>query len=1102
MLPAQANLLFSVGAVLNIVMRLRYSYVLLTLCFAAAASAQIVLDPNPARVLGHPPATPAEQLTVTNFNPDFSANGGMYAPTGVAVDTTGSAPILYIADTYNNRVLAWKNAASANLKNLQLPDLIIGQPDAVTTFPNSNGGLYYPTGLLVDSKGNLYIADTGNNRVLRYPAPFSNTSHETPDIVLGQPDKFTSRHGNQGSTPSAQTLCLAQELSGDPYCAGGAGPFVVGLAMDSFGNLFVADAGNSRVLRFPASSLTSGATDPAADIVIGQTSFTAVAGPAKGQLDLSTLEVPSGVAFDAEGHLFVTDALNRLVVYPGSVSSPTATSNIGAIRLAGIVNPQPSTATASTLNSPNGIVMINDGPAVVDSYNNRVLIFDKFSSTDWATTDSTLAVPAPVAIAVLGQGSSLNGFTTSMANNGLQQSSSTSLATPFAAALAGTDLYVADSGNNRVLVFPSAPTTATASVVLGQSDFPYNSVNAIQGKEFDFGPSGSGDAGLAVDSTSSSTPHLYVSDYRNNRVLGFADARKVVPGATADIVIGQPNLQTAVCNFGGVYNSTTQVSQPTATSLCYPSGLAVDPATGDLFVADTGNGRVLRFPAPFDPSNSSQTANLVLGQAAFTGVSNPQASASVMVNPYGLVFNPSDGLFVSDITANRVLLFPIANATDGESATKVIGQNSFTATSASVLNSPHHIAEDTINQLYVADTGNNRVAVFVVPGGSSTTVPSSSYTSTQGGGGLYQPKGVWVNTSTVAGYQDDVWVADSNGLSRFPVPNPLGNGSTATLTEPAVDILGGSSLTCPGSNPCEYAALAVTQDGYGNLYAADTTNRVAVHYQALAATNGASFACAMGCNLGGLSKPQYYLAPGAFASIFPFNGQTFTSTAVNNTSTPIVTTLSNIQVQVNGTPSPLTTLAPSQINFIVPFEAPQSGTAAVIVENTATKQILGSGTLTMNTASPGFFTQNQTGAGPISALDCNTVANGSCDDHLNSTTNPAMPGSTIQLFLTGQGMISGAPPDGVGECTQIPTPAPKVVIGGSTATVSYSGLAPCYAGLWQINAVIPTNLIELPGAWPANTFPVIIEYQGLTSNTPANNANPSLATTIVVQAPS
>jgi uncharacterized protein (TIGR03437 family) len=1081
-------------------MRLLYTYCLLALLLSTAASAQIVLDPNPARILGHRPVTPAEQLLVTNVNPNLGVSGGMFEPTGVAVDTTGSAPILYVADTFNNRILAWKNATSSTLTNLQAPDLILGQPDANTTFPNSNGGLWYPSGMVVDAKGNLYIADSGNNRVLRYPAPFANTSNETPDIVIGQPDKFTSRHGNQQGAPSAQTLCLALLLSGDPYCPSGAGPFISSLAIDSSGNLFVADAGNNRVLRFPSALLVSGATDPAADIVIGQTSFTAVTGPSS-STDRNTLLTPAGLAFDAEGHLFVTDAINRLVVYPASVSSPTATSNIAAIRLAGIVNPTPATATASTLAGPNGIVMINDGPAVVDTSNNRVLIFDKFSSSDWTTTDSTMAVPPPVAIAVLGQGTSLINFTTSSQNNGLQQSSSSSMWSPFAAAVAGTDLFIADSANNRVLVFPTAGQAAAATVVLGQSDFPYNSPNAIQGQEFYFGSSGSGDTGLAVDS-SSGTPHLYVADYRNHRILGFADARLVGPGVRADIVIGQPNLQAAVCNFGGVYNSTTLASQPTQSSLCYPTGLAVDPSSGDLYVADSGNGRVLRFPAPFDPANSAQQANLVLGQAAFTGASNPQASQSVMVSPYGLVLDPNAGLFVSDSAANRILLFPIAGATNGEAATKVIGQANFTATTSSVLLSPHHIAEDTINQLYVADYGHNQILIFVIPSGSSTTVPTSSYTGTQGGGSLYLPKGVWVNQSTVAGYHNDVWVADSNGLSRFPLPNPLGNSSNATLTEPAVEVQGGQSLLCSGSNNCVYPALAVTQDGYGNLYAADSSNRVAVHYQALAATNGASFDCAMGCNMGGLSDPQYYLAPGAFASIFAFNGQTFASSSTNNTSTPILTTLAGIQVAVNGTLSPITTVASSQINFIVPFEAPQSGTAQLVVTNTATSQVLGSGTLAMNSAAPGFFTQTQTGTGQISALNCNTVVNGNCDDALNGTANPANPGSTIQLFLTGQGLISGAPPDGAGECAQIPTATPLVVIGGSQASVSYSGLAPCYAGLWQINAVIPQNPSQPYPGFATGVFPVIIQYEGLTSNTKANNANPSMATTIVIKAPS
>ena len=1070
-------------------MRPLYTYSFLVLTFASVGGAQIVLDPSPARILGHPSTAPApaEQLLVTNLNPNFGASGGLYSPQGVAVDTSGSTPILYVADTGNNRILAWKNATSATLTNLQSPDLVIGQPNFYSTLPATNGGLYFPSGLVVDPKGNLYVADSGNNRVLRYPAPFAN-SKLTPDIVLGQPDRFTSNRGNQGGAISAKTVCLYTS------CPLGGGPFFSSLAIDSSGNLFVVDAGNSRVLRYPASALVAGAADPPADLVVGQTDFTHVTGPA-GQTDLNILYVPAGLAFDSAGHLFVTDSLGRLVVYPSSVSGAGATNGLAAIRLAGIVNPAPITATANTLSNPEGVVMIKNGPAVVDSNDNRLLIFDAFNSTDWAviTGDKTLSTPPPLAIGVLGQGPSLTSFTTSTANGGGPQASSSTFSSPVAAAVAGTDLFVVDAGNNRVLVYPNAGQVATAIAVLGQSDFPYNSPNSIHGREFYFGSGGtSGDAGIAVDS-STSTPHLYVSDPNNHRVLGFADARKVAPGVQADIVIGEPDMSTAVCNFGGVENPPAEPlpRQPTASSLCYPTGLAVDP-DGNLFVADSSNGRVLRFPTPFAPGATLQ-ADLVLGQSAFTGVSNPKASQSVMQVPYGLVFDSQRGLLVSDETANRVLLFSMDNPTNGEPAATVIGQSDFISTGNSLLSSPHHIAVDSIGQVYIADSGHNRILIFAIPTGTSTDQPVNSLT------GLNYPEAVWVNPNTVAGYHNDIWVADGSGLTRYPTLNPLGTGNNPTLRIPAVEVTGGQSLTCPGTGVCGYPAIALAQDGSGDLYVADTSNRVAIHYPALAAENGGSFVCAMGCNLGGLNDAPFYLAPGAFASLFLFNGSFASGTTVNSV-LPVPPTLAGLQVLVNDHASPITTVASSQINFIVPFEAPTSGTAQVTVVNASTSQVLGSGTMILNTASPGFFTMSQTGIGQIAALNCNQSP---CENTVNGTAHPANPGSVIQLFLTGQGLVPNAPPDGQGASGAVNTSSkPAVYIGTSLGTLQYSGLAPGYPGLWQINVQIPTNqtLGNLPN-FPAGIFPVLVSYEGLTSNTPTNNSNPSLATTIVINAP-
>jgi hypothetical protein len=83
-------------------MRSLYTYSFLALTFAAAAGAQIVLDPSPARVLGHPSTTPPEQLTVTNLNPNFGPTAACIRP-GRSRRYQRLQPILYVADTGNNR---------------------------------------------------------------------------------------------------------------------------------------------------------------------------------------------------------------------------------------------------------------------------------------------------------------------------------------------------------------------------------------------------------------------------------------------------------------------------------------------------------------------------------------------------------------------------------------------------------------------------------------------------------------------------------------------------------------------------------------------------------------------------------------------------------------------------------------------------------------------------------------------------------------------------------------------------------------------------------------------------------------------------------------
>src|SRR5262249_55188086 len=136
-------------------------------------------------------------------------------------------------------------------------DLVIGQPDFDTALANvdsrgsqnpSRASLSSPKGIAIDADGNLYVADSGNNRVLRYQRPTAQTGRITPDVVLGQVN-FTS---------AVSAAVSASSLNGP-----------TGLALDADGNLFVADAGNNRVLEF-----SRGASNSAVAIrVFGQPSF-------------------------------------------------------------------------------------------------------------------------------------------------------------------------------------------------------------------------------------------------------------------------------------------------------------------------------------------------------------------------------------------------------------------------------------------------------------------------------------------------------------------------------------------------------------------------------------------------------------------------------------------------------------------------------------------------------------------------------------------------------------------------------------------------------------------------------------------------------------
>jgi uncharacterized protein (TIGR03437 family) len=837
-----------------------------------------------------------------------------------------------------------------------------------------------------------------------------------PDLVIGQKD-LSSVYPNQGTTPpTAQSICLSNN----------AGTFRTGMVFDSSGNLYVSDACNNRVLRFPKTVLQSGAFAPAADLVLGQSTFRTNGLPSGGvdPTQKNYIAEPAGLAIDQEGDLYVADAVNRVLVF-----APAPTNNgQPAARVMGVITtPNPPTPpTAGTMAGPVGVAIVGDNPYVVDAGNNRILGFTPFSQ--WPAESSSFS---PSASLVIGQPDALSGT----ANHGAVEADASSLSSPAAAVWTGSTLLVADTGNNRVLAFPQGTqqniVATTATGVLGQTDFPYDAPNLIEGREFWFYFQNVYSGGVSVPFPGGAviidpaTNHMFVSDAGNNRVLGFADYRKVGPGTKADIVIGQPDFNRCVVNYPATTTRTSNgaiIGVPNNTGLWGPEGLALD-ARGNLWVADTGNSRVLRFPPPFAQTGLLQ-ANLVLGQLNF-GLPFPDPTRETMSAPYGVAITASGQVLVSDIGFNRILLFTKPSGGDfanGQAAAGVLGQRDYTSTGAGTaaadLNGPRLMATDAQDNLYIADTGNNRIAVYA--NASTPAVdppPSFSITSAGVNATLSAPVGVSVSSAN-----GEVWVANT--------------GSNQVLQYPASSLLQANPTPESGLGSSE--PLAVTFDPFGNPVIAESINRVAFYYPVMNMQSSANY--------------FYRYAPGMLASLFPFPLGTpmFGPSTVPAPSLPLSTTLGDVQVLVGGVAAPLLFVSPSQINFQIPMATPV-GTVEVQTVQASTGQILTSNLFGIQAYSPALFAVNAEGTGQVWALNA-------VDSSVNTAKNPVKAGQYISLFGTGQGFIEGAPPDGAAPTGAISTAlTPVVYINQELATVEYSGLAPGFVGLWQVNALVPAN---------------------------------------------
>ncbi|HLY18324.1 MAG TPA: choice-of-anchor tandem repeat GloVer-containing protein [Bryobacteraceae bacterium] len=325
-------------------------------------------------------------------------------------------------------------------------------------------------------------------------------------------------------------------------------------------------------------------------------------------------------------------------------------------------------------------------------------------------------------------------------------------------------------------------------------------------------------------------------------------------------------------------------------------------------------------------------------------------------------------------------------------------------------------------------------------------------------------------------------VRDSNGnLYGTTYNGGAFNAGTVFKLDTAGNLTTLHSFTggADGANP----EAAVVRDSSGNLYGTASIGGVSECFNGCGTVFEITTAGppVPSINSGGVVNAASYTAPVVPGSIAAAFGNFLLGSPSGAQSIPLPTDLSGLSLAFgNGVDAPLFFASGLQVNFQVPWELAgqtQASVTASIGGQTSSPQ-----TVNLAPFAPAIFSINSAGTGQGAVLDTSY--------RLVDASNPAIPGSTyIQIYCTGLGPVSNQPTSGH-PAPDVPpfaetTTTPTVNIGNVPAQVLFSGLAPGFVGLYQVNAQVPA------GAPGGASIPVTVSMGGITSNT----------VTIVVQGP-
>lgn len=703
----------------------------------------------------------------------------------------------------------------------------LGQTNFTTGTPGTlNNKFTTPNGMAIDATNNkLYVAEFGNHRVMRFSLPITQNS-QLPEAVFGQVN-FTSGLANGGGTTGAAVFN---------------GPFTMNVSTG--GDLWISDILNNRMVMIP--SAHTAANGASATLVLGQPNLTANGAG----LSAQNLFNPYAPRLDASGNLWVADQANRRLLRFNAPLSTFLAASL-AIGVPDFTTNNVVAPSATRTGTVGDVAIVGTSIYVSDISNHRILRFDAPYTTGMAAS------------VVLGQPT----MGTGAANS---PNSTLGLNFPQDLYTNGTDLFLADVANNRVLVYRnvnSKTSGAAPDAVIGQPDFITLTSGLTQSKL-------NGLRDVAV----SAAGQTFIADQGNHRVLvfgpTFATPAPTISGFTptsaiagATVTINGTNFTgTTQVQFGGVNAASfTIVSATQITAVVAAGG-----ASGNVSVttpAGTANLAGFSFLVPptisgFVPATAQAGATITINGNGFTGATAVQIGSQSV--GFTVVSATQITTTVPVLGGGGIISVttPVGTGTSatgfGFDGTFVVGQPNFTsnvaATTSTGLNFPEGVAVDVARgKLYVADRLNNRILRYAYPVTANNPTAQlvfgqpnfTSAVANKGGlsaSSLNQPTDIIVDPSN-----GDLWVSDylNNRVLRFAAAHAIATNQTN-----ATQVLGQPNFTSNaaaalqnGMNQPHGLALETS----GRLWVADfLSNRVLRFDNASSLGNGANASAVLG----------------------------------------------------------------------------------------------------------------------------------------------------------------------------------------------------------------------------------------------------------------